>query len=692
MGTDTLIDRSNGQIIDQDHINLINRVLKGDFVGRDSSGAATAGQNLGTASVPWGTAYITSLILDGFPIDPGLVTAQSNRVISGAVRPTSEFPAYLEPPGSGGGASIKLLATVTPFVIDVNGLRAEFTADVVRSGLTTAPATNNTCQINDTTLTGQDETRFLGENGTAIAVDNMGSELTSKIGEFVALLNQTTSEIMYCRIVSSTLLDHARRGFYFNSSLNPVPAGVLNNDDVLQILKLGFIFAENDGATLDVTPSNPVISGVQPSSPTVGDYWYDLNVLVWKYWTGSSFIQINRTFIGTLVLDTADCIGARPEYFRKAYSEDNTLTVSLKDVNTIISDTADFLVSLDGTPLNFDFGFFEWAASTDFETGFTRTASRNYWLYITEEGKPKISGYKPYDMRAFLRGWYHPYESWRPIGQIYNNASNQFEIVNNSDATLYSLDPVLFLPALGTIANNATDPNNDIDFGPRSFTFSDYTGRATITESLTKRLDANWGRGNNQGGLDTGTKAATSTYHCHVIYNPDTESKDYLFSLSAIAPTLPAGYTKFSRVWSILTDASANILGFTQERKYCRLDAWILEGYLQSIPTTRTTYNFSLPNGIKVRAKLNAFLQISNPSQVSAVIISDPDTPDQAPGTGATTTNFSLLVARGSGPANCAAELNVASNTSGQIAYRANNAYAQVSTVNTGWEDYTLEE
>jgi hypothetical protein len=71
-------------------------------------------------------------------------------------------------------------------------------------------------------------------------------------------------------------------------------------------------------------------------------------------------------------------------------------------------------------------------------------------------------------------------------------------------------------------------------------------------------------------GLDSGTSSASTWYSLWVIWNGSTVAG--LLSLSATAPTLPAGYTHKARVGWIRTDATANKfpLGFTQAGKNVR--------------------------------------------------------------------------------------------------------------------------
>lgn len=59
------------------------------------------------------------------------------------------------------------------------------------------------------------------------------------------------------------------------------------------------------------------------------------------------------------------------------------------------------------------------------------------------------------------------------------------------------------------------------------------------------------------GGLDTGLVAASTWYYIFGI-TKDDGTKAYLASLSSTSPALPTGYTKFARIGSLRTDATAN--------------------------------------------------------------------------------------------------------------------------------------
>jgi hypothetical protein len=70
-----------------------------------------------------------------------------------------------------------------------------------------------------------------------------------------------------------------------------------------------------------------------------------------------------------------------------------------------------------------------WDIDTDLDTGLTEAASTLYYFYLDENGDSVISDLAPMDRRSDLKGLYHPFETWRCVGQAFNNASSDFEAV-----------------------------------------------------------------------------------------------------------------------------------------------------------------------------------------------------------------------------------------------------------------------
>jgi hypothetical protein len=114
------------------------------------------------------------------------------------------------------------------------------------------------------------------------------------------------------------------------------------------------------------------------------------------------------------------------------------------------------------------------------------------------------------------------------------------------------------------LSNNGSDANNDIDIAIGEAASDDTTPvLMQLASALTKRLDAAWSVGTNQGGLDTGSKANSTWYYLWLIRRPDTGVVDVLFSASATSPTMPADYTQKRRLpGAIRTDGSGNIRAF----------------------------------------------------------------------------------------------------------------------------------
>lgn len=85
-----------------------------------------------------------------------------------------------------------------------------------------------------------------------------------------------------------------------------------------------------------------------------------------------------------------------------------------------------------------------------------------------------------------------------------------------------------------------------------------------LTAGIMKRLDQNWAAGSGNGALDQGSLAASTWYHLHVMQNPTTGAVDVLASGSLTNPAYPAGWEAAPRrrVWSVLTDASADIIPY----------------------------------------------------------------------------------------------------------------------------------
>jgi hypothetical protein len=262
-------------------------------------------------------------------------------------------------------------------------------------------------------------------------------------------------------------------------------------------------------------------------------------------------------------------------------------------------------------------------------------------------------------------------------------ASGNVPLVGTQSATTSLAGTSLLLSAI-TLSNNISSPNTDIDFSSGVFQFADGSGKAAVS-ALTKKLNANWVAGTNQGGLDTGSKANSTWYHCYGIYNPTTLTSDFLFSTGATTPTtLPSGYTKFKRVGSVKTNGSGNIIGFLQSGFYFFLKSPVLE-FSDSSTTTAALVTLTTPLGIKAISILSTTAGTA-PGSTKIVRIFSPDATDATPD--ASNTNGGYIQTSGSttdvylGSGN----ILVPTNTSSQVYHRA--SVSTSITINTqGWID-----
>lgn len=107
--------------------------------------------------------------------------------------------------------------------------------------------------------------------------------------------------------------------------------------------------------------------------------------------------------------------------------------------------------------------------------------------------------------------------------------------------------------------SSGADTDHDITVAAGEARDAADTEDMVLASALTKQIDAAWSVGNDQGGLDTGTVAADTTYYVWLIKRTDTGVVDALFSTSGTSPTLPTNYDKKRQIGRLVTDSSANI-------------------------------------------------------------------------------------------------------------------------------------
>jgi hypothetical protein len=234
-----------------------------------------------------------------------------------------------------------------------------------------------------------------------------------------------------------------------------------------------------------------------------------------------------------------------------------------------------------------------------------------------------------------------------------------------------------------TLSNNGADVTNDIDIAVGNAA-SDTTpfNVMSLASTLTKRLDAAWAVGTNQGGLDTGSIANT-TYHVWLIQRSDTGVVDALFSTSATAPTMPTNYDRKRRIGSILRESAAIVLFFQNGDIFRRVTAATDRN--NTVPVASTLLTLSIPAGIVIQPICRAFLSVG--ASVSANMAFG----SAAAGTADTTV---IQASTGAGDTSDISSIIIptvfSTNTSAQVYFSATNSVgtpssAVISTM--GWVD-----
>jgi hypothetical protein len=486
MGTQDISGvKSSGNTIDETWYNDFRSLLLGAVLGRDpSSGAVAAAQDLGSAIVPWGNLYAGGLVIGGSAIDFSDLTGVANSILSGRIRTTSSFPDFIR--ANGAAASFQILGATTNLSLNIANTATTVSTDLTETGLTAAPGTNNTALVDDTGLTGQTSSKYQGEDGTTLTIDTAGTEITSRIGQYVTF--KTGTEYFLAFVKSATELTNCYRGYYFDSSGLPVERVALNNNDTLTIMSTAWVFVENDATTVDVTYVTPIYSFTEPTTPATDDYWFDRGNEVWKRYSGSAFVTINRILVGLAIIDSTNCVVSRSLNFTKSFEAFNAIRAEYESATEIQAKDTEFTLSVYGEIVNNAFTPYIWDITTDLELSQTEAANTDYYAYVTQAGEQVLSNIKPYNQSAELKGWYHPYNSWRAIGVINNNGSSNFDTTTLLNYSGYDSVIGLDIQAFGTALDVIKDLTPAAD-KLAYYTGADSSALATLTSFARTLLD-----------------------------------------------------------------------------------------------------------------------------------------------------------------------------------------------------------
>lgn len=123
-------------------------------------------------------------------------------------------------------------------------------------------------------------------------------------------------------------------------------------------------------------------------------------------------------------------------------------------------------------------------------------------------------------------------------------------------------------------ANSSGDADHDLEIGSGQCRSYDDLANIVLASATTKRCDAAWAVGSNNGALLSGSLAADSNYGVWAIQRSDTGVTDVGIEEDKFLPddtiTLPTGYDRQRLIWFLRTDSSGNLRLFKAFGDCCR--------------------------------------------------------------------------------------------------------------------------
>lgn len=198
--------------------------------------------------------------------------------------------------------------------------------------------------------------------------------------------------------------------------------------------------------------------------------------------------------------------------------------------------------------------------------------------------------------------------------------------------------------------------------------------------NIVKKLTGPFIAGSLQNGIDSGNRAASTTYHVHEI--TDGTNVDTLFSTSATSPTLPSGFVAARRIMSFKTNSTGFIPSYVQHGDKVVLKTPINEFAADPTDGSQQTITLSVPAGIRVIADTH-WLAFNTANIAHAAVVGGDCVAFEPTGSWA----YRALYENQNTGGMC--ELQLLTNIAGQVNYFCSATYALSSLIiNTrGWID-----
>jgi hypothetical protein len=239
-----------------------------------------------------------------------------------------------------------------------------------------------------------------------------------------------------------------------------------------------------------------------------------------------------------------------------------------------------------------------------------------------------------------------------------------------------------------TLSNNVGDATNDIDIAAGEASSTETNPQLMALSALTKRLDADWVAGTNQGMRNSAAAITDTTYHIYLVSKANGADADIYAHTSATAATVLTAlqaetggtlYVHARRIGSIVR-ISAAIGVFSQRADEFLWSVPVVDVALGTATSTAgALVTTTVPTGIVVDTIVA--LRLDWTSAGNFTLWTSPDQANTAPGgnansAGQTAENTLIVI-----------NTRIRTNTSGQIRQRSDSTTIQYGVQTHGWVD-----
>lgn len=246
----------------------------------------------------------------------------------------------------------------------------------------------------------------------------------------------------------------------------------------------------------------------------------------------------------------------------------------------------------------------------------------------------------------------------------------------------YSLPPGHLF---GCVLSQDMDADHDINVTAGSARDAADDADLALASEITKRIDATWSAGDDAGGLSSSLSAPAADTWYHVFLIAVSGAVDVGFDTDADAANLIADHsaTAHRRLGSVLTDGSANLIGFTQSDDLFEWHDPPLDVQVTDQGNSAVMRTLSVPPADGITAIMNI---MSYSSSIAELYVSSPNADDEQPvSSGAAPLATIRFISTSQG--GIVGNVRVKTNTSGQVRTRSYDASTWVQIATMGWFD-----